>query len=73
MKGGRLADAIERFKLSVEMYPQDGNVHDSLGEAFLAHGDRALAESSRTSSSPRQGSLSSCSAPRAADIWPGRA
>ncbi|WXH33090.1 hypothetical protein WA016_07091 [Myxococcus stipitatus] len=46
MKRGRLADAIELFKLNVEMYPQDGNVHDSLGEAYLARGDKALAAES---------------------------
>ncbi|WP_338865832.1 serine hydrolase [Myxococcus stipitatus] len=39
----RLEDAIEIFKLNVEMFPKDGNVHDSLGEAYLARGDKALA------------------------------
>ncbi|QDE81592.1 serine hydrolase domain-containing protein [Myxococcus xanthus] len=46
MKEGRLADAVEIFKLNVEMYPTDGNVHDSLGEAYLARGDKALAAES---------------------------
>ncbi|WP_002636571.1 serine hydrolase [Myxococcus hansupus] len=46
MKEGRLADAIEIFKLNVEMYPTDGNVHDSLGEAYLAQGDKRLAAES---------------------------
>ncbi|AGC45992.1 beta-lactamase [Myxococcus stipitatus DSM 14675] len=39
----QLAEAIEIFKLNVEMFPKDGNVHDSLGEAYLARGDKALA------------------------------
>ncbi|WP_342374297.1 serine hydrolase [Myxococcus stipitatus] len=46
LKAGRLADSIELFKLNVEMYPQDGNAHDSLGEAYLARGDKALAAES---------------------------
>jgi len=36
--------AIEVFKLNVEAYPQSWNVYDSLGEAYLASGDRALAK-----------------------------
>ncbi|WP_342374298.1 serine hydrolase [Myxococcus stipitatus] len=39
----QLEDALEIFKLNVEMFPKDGNVHDSLGEAYLALGDKALA------------------------------
>ncbi|QSQ15115.1 serine hydrolase domain-containing protein [Myxococcus landrumensis] len=46
LKGGRVTDAIELFKLNVEMYPQDGNVHDSLGEAYLTRGDKVLAAES---------------------------
>jgi tetratricopeptide (TPR) repeat protein len=33
-------EAIEIFKLNVEMYPQAFNTYDSLGEAYLAAGDR---------------------------------
>ncbi|QRK09409.1 serine hydrolase [Archangium violaceum] len=40
---GRLADAIEIFKLNVEMFPQSGNTYDSLGEAYLASGNEELA------------------------------
>jgi len=40
---GRTADAIEIFKLNVEMFPEHGNPPDSLGEAYLAAGDEALA------------------------------
>ncbi|MFP2924928.1 serine hydrolase [Pyxidicoccus sp. 3LG] len=40
---GRVADAIEIFKLNVEMFPKQGNVYDSLGEAYLASGNKELA------------------------------
>ncbi len=39
----RLEDAIEVFKLNVEAYPQSSNVYDSLGEAYMKHGDIQLA------------------------------
>ena len=32
-------DAIEVFKLNVALYPESGNVYDSLGEAYLRNGD----------------------------------
>jgi tetratricopeptide (TPR) repeat protein len=38
-----VAEAIELFKLNVEMYPRASNPYDSLGEAYMVHGDRALA------------------------------
>jgi CubicO group peptidase (beta-lactamase class C family) len=38
----KVADAIEIFKLNVEMYPQSANAHDSLGEGYLVHGDKEL-------------------------------
>lgn len=38
----KVTDAIEIFKLNVEMYPQSSNVYDSLGEAYMAHGDKDL-------------------------------
>lgn len=40
---GRVADAIEIFKLNVEMFPGAANVYDSLGEAYLASGNKELA------------------------------
>lgn len=43
LRGGRVADAIEVFKLNVEMFPQEGNCYDSLGEAYAAHGDKEQA------------------------------
>ena len=40
---GRVKDAVEIFELNVEMYPQGFNTYDSLGEAYLAAGERELA------------------------------
>ena len=39
----KVAEAIEIFKLNVETYPNAANTYDSLGEAYLAHGDKELA------------------------------
>jgi CubicO group peptidase (beta-lactamase class C family) len=39
----RVAEAIAVFKVNVELYPQSSNVYDSLGEAYLANGDKELA------------------------------
>jgi CubicO group peptidase (beta-lactamase class C family) len=39
----KIAEAIEIFKLNVEAYPNAANTYDSLGEAYLAHGDKELA------------------------------
>jgi pimeloyl-ACP methyl ester carboxylesterase len=36
-------EAIALFKLNVEMYPRASNPYDSLGEAYMVHGDRLLA------------------------------
>jgi pimeloyl-ACP methyl ester carboxylesterase len=36
-------EAIELFKLNVEMYPQGFNTYDSLAEGYMVHGDRDLA------------------------------
>lgn len=43
LRTGRAADSIEIFKLNVEMFPQVGNGYDSLGEAYLAVGDKEQA------------------------------
>jgi tetratricopeptide (TPR) repeat protein len=43
LQQGRTAEAIEVFKLNVEMFPTHGNPPDSLGEAYLAAGNKALA------------------------------
>ena len=37
------ARAIEIFQLNVRAFPRSANVYDSLGEAYLAHADTALA------------------------------
>ena len=39
----RIMDAIEVFKLNVEMFPMASNPHDSLGEVYLAGGQKILA------------------------------
>jgi len=39
----KVADAIEIFKLNVAAYPQAFNAYDSLGEAYMVHGDKDLA------------------------------
>src|SRR6185436_17262484 len=39
----RVKDAIESFKLNVEMYPQADNTYDSLGDAYVENGDKQLA------------------------------
>jgi cyclase len=37
------AEAIEVFKLNIQAYPQSANPYDSLGEAYLAIGNKKLA------------------------------
>ncbi len=39
----KVADAIEIFKLSTEVFPQSYNTWDSLAEAYMDHGDKDLA------------------------------
>jgi len=43
VQAGANLDAIQVFKLNVEDHPQSSNVYDSLGEAYLVDGDKALA------------------------------
>ena len=43
MGSGRIKEAIEIFKLNVEVYPNSWNVYDSLGEAYMNDGQRELA------------------------------
>ena len=43
LQAGRVDDAIAIFQLNVETFPQSSNVYDSLGEAYLAKGDRVNA------------------------------
>jgi CubicO group peptidase (beta-lactamase class C family) len=42
LRRDRASDAVEIFKLNVEAYPESANVHDSLGEAYRAAGQREL-------------------------------
>ena len=43
LRNGKAKEAIEIFKLNVEMYPQGFNTYDSLGEAYMMINERALA------------------------------
>lgn len=43
LQNGKKKEAIEVFKINVENFPKSGNVYDSLGEAYLADGDKNLA------------------------------
>jgi tetratricopeptide (TPR) repeat protein len=43
MRQRKLTEAIEIFKLNVEFYPNEWNVYDSLGEAYMNKGDKELA------------------------------
>jgi CubicO group peptidase (beta-lactamase class C family) len=39
----KIPEAIAIFRLNVEAFPNSSNVYDSLGEAYMAAGDKALA------------------------------
>ena len=39
----RIDDAIEIFKLNVELFPEAFNTYDSLGEAYMIKGNKELA------------------------------
>ncbi len=43
LRGKRIKDAIEVFKLNVRAFPKESNPYDSLGEAYLADGNKKLA------------------------------
>ena len=43
MRQKKLAEAIAILKLNVEFYPASWNVYDSLGEMYMANGDKDLA------------------------------
>ena len=43
MGQNKLADAIRIFQLNAALYPRSWNVYDSLGEAYMNHGEKELA------------------------------
>ncbi|HMQ68531.1 MAG TPA: serine hydrolase [Ignavibacteria bacterium] len=43
LRKGSTDEAIELFKLNVDLFPQSANVYDSLGEAYLKNGNKDLA------------------------------
>ncbi|MFL6216015.1 MAG: serine hydrolase [Blastocatellia bacterium] len=43
LRDKKIKEAIEIFKLNVELFPQSSNVYDSLGEAYMENGERELA------------------------------
>ena len=43
LRAKKLQEAIVYFKLNVEFYPESSNVYDSLGEAYMANGEKELA------------------------------
>ena len=43
LETGKISEAIEIFKLNLEVYPESANVYDSLGEAYMNNGDTELA------------------------------
>jgi len=50
LQSGKKKEAIEAFKINVENFPKSGNVYDSLGEAYLADGDKKMAIANYTKS-----------------------
>lgn len=43
LRAKKLPEALAYFKLNVELYPNSWNVYDSLGEAYMANGEKELA------------------------------
>jgi len=43
MQTGKMGEALEIFKLNVELYPKSANVYDSLGEAYFKKGEKEKA------------------------------
>lgn len=43
LRSKKIKEAIEIFKLNVEVFPASSNVYDSLGEAYMENGDKELA------------------------------
>jgi hypothetical protein len=43
LKGDKIKDVIEIFKLNIEEYPASGNAYDSMGEVYMLGGNTKLA------------------------------
>lgn len=43
LRSGKVEEAIEVFKLNVTEFPESWNVYDSLGEAYMNHGNKKMA------------------------------
>jgi tetratricopeptide (TPR) repeat protein len=43
LQAGRIAEAIQLFRLNTTAYPWSANTYDSLGDAYLANGQNELA------------------------------
>ena len=43
LRANKCSEAIRIFRLNVEIYPQSGNVYDSLAEAYMRAGDKSRA------------------------------
>ena len=43
LQGGKVDAAIAIFRLNADAFPKSANVYDSMGEAYMNHGDRTLA------------------------------
>jgi tetratricopeptide (TPR) repeat protein len=43
LERGDVQNAIEIFRINIENFPDDGDLYDSLGEAYVAGGDKANA------------------------------
>ena len=43
LQAHKLSQAIRIFQLNIETYPQSGNTYDSLAEAYMDDGNKALA------------------------------
>jgi len=43
LQSKKIKEAIDLLKISIEIFPQEANLYDSLGEMFLENGDKELA------------------------------
>ena len=43
LQGNKVSEAIAVFRANVELYPNSANVYDSLGEAYMTAGQKAMA------------------------------